>query len=231
MLRLYTELEIERLAQQLLSTKPQLPSRLPIDVELLLESQPGVVLKVVPGMMARFSVHACVCRSADQQTTLVYVDRAVSDSRTEWYYREILAEVLGHMTLHAAVLDQTIGIDDYLALRSSPEWPRIARDVRRFALGLLAPEELVEREADAAYRRLVVGSGHDRVVAYLCLFFELERTFCTSRKLILPRMLRRPCDIRGRLINSMTRESPRLLGPDSAGLGSAVQLELFAHYE
>ena len=211
MLRQYTELEIENFAWELLRCEPKVRACLPIDVELLLELQ-DISLVVVAGLIPRFSVECCAYRLNPNGQIIVAIEKLIADSRPEPSYRQILAKVLGHLTLHKGVIDQTGSIDDYLVLRSSSIWPRIEYDAQRFAVSLMAPEELVAQAAAPHYAQLIAEQGFTDLHAIeQQLRNYLATTFLVTTEQIHQRMVRWPCQLYQRVRKSVSLRSARLL--------------------
>ena len=228
MLRSYTELEIEHLAWKLLRSEPKVRSRLPIDVELLVESQPNLVLRIVPGLVARFSIECCVVRGGRADERVVWVDKLVADSRPLSHYRQLLAELLGHLALHEAVLDQTDSSEDYLAIRNSPQWERIERDARRFAVSIMAPEEMVIQAAEEIYPGLVTQPGMQSPDAIQRLMRNcLAQAFSISTQQIHRRMVRWPCQIYARVEASLAIGSSQLVALPNSPATADDQRVLF----
>ena len=215
MLRQYTELEIENIAWELLRRKPKVRACLPIDVDLLLELQ-GISLVVVAGLIPRFSIECCAYQLHPNGEVIVAIEKFIADSRSEPSYRQILAKVLGHLTLHKEVLDQTSSIEDYLALRSSPAWPHMEHDAHRFAVSLMAPEELVAQAAAPLYAQLIAEQGFGELRAIEQQLRNcLATTFLVTTEQIHQRMVRWPCQIYQRVRKSVSLGSPQLLPLDS----------------
>ena len=211
MLRQYTELEIENFAWELLRREPKVRACLPIDVELLLELQ-NISLVVVAGLIPRFSVECCAYRLHPNGEVIVAIEKLIADSRPEPSYRQILAKVLGHLPLPQGVIDQTSSIEDYLVLRSSPIWPRIEYDAQKFAVSLMAPEELVAQAAVPLYAQLIAEQGFGELNAIeQQLRNYLATNFLVTTEQLHQRMVCWPCQIYQRVRKSVSLGSPRLL--------------------
>ncbi|MCG8449589.1 MAG: helix-turn-helix domain-containing protein [Pirellulales bacterium] len=199
-----TELAIEWRVRQLLGRRSTQIASAPVDVESLLETEADVRLEIVPGMIPRFSVQACIVRSAEQTT--LYVDRIVADSRPTSSYRYLLAQCYA-----PAVLWQSLNARQdagwFLDLQSNGYWSGAQRDCERFALAMMLPATPVLSGAESAYRELVQQQGWvelDEATSWVRN--RLAEQFAVPPALVHRRLLGWPCHLYGRIAQALAAE-------------------------
>lgn len=202
-----TELAIEWRVRRLLGRREAPMVAAPIDVEAALESQAGVRLVVVPGLIPRFSVQACVVASAAGLT--IYVDRIVADSRPMAAYRQLLALCFAPAALWQA--DERIRAAEFLQLSANGVWSSCIRDCERFALAMLLPANPVLMGAESAYTELVQQQGWvDVDDAARALRNRLAEQFAVPTALVQRRLVGWPCHLYGRVAQALAAEEPTL---------------------
>ena len=204
-----TELAIEWRVRRLLGRRNSLVAAGPVDVESALERQANVRLEIVPGLVPRFSVQACVVKSPDAVT--IYVDRIVGDSRPLASYRQVLAECYAPAALWGddALADQAACW--FERLQASDAWPRALRDCRRFALAMLLPANPVLAGAEIAYRELVEQQGWvEPEVGARVVRNRVAEQFAVPPAEVHRRMVAWPCHLYGRIAQALAAQEPTL---------------------
>lgn len=146
MIKSYTPLEIEHFAWDVIRNNDRVRGRIPIDVEYLLECS-GAVLRVIAGLVPKWSVGYLICRNESINRIEVIVDQTLADSPSNSGYRFAIGEALGILTLHSAILDQIDSFDEFNSFLNSQERTLIYRESKMFAVALMAPEPLIVRES------------------------------------------------------------------------------------
>ncbi len=153
----YSIRELERRAAETLARYLEAPLVMPIDVDLLAERLPGVELDLSPGILERFGLPGVVFRRAPGAYT-IRIDMDVADHRLH-FYRFTLAEEVGHILLHGAVIDRVTSTAEAARLQAEPGYEDLDRNARWFASALLMPPAELARDARTIYRELVRRRG------------------------------------------------------------------------
>jgi transcriptional regulator with XRE-family HTH domain len=199
-----TELAAEWRVRKLLGRRDMPISAAPVDVEAVLESQAGVRIEIVAGLVPRYSVQACALIADDSLTFLV--DRIVADSRPLASYRELLARCYAPMALWLNA-QETPATHWFFKLQQDEAWPRMLRDCERFALSMLLPAGPVLVAAETAYREVVEQQGWvDTETAVRTVRNRLAEQFAVPPLLVHTRLTRWPCHVYGRIAQALAAE-------------------------
>jgi len=206
----YTTKEIERRAANLLKAKCGQNPHPPIDLELLLESMPGVRLDIITNLRLRHNVEGCVCKELESGLIYVYVDAEIA--RNEFHYRTVIGEELGHIQLHAKLIESLQCVDDFLDIQHHCDWMIAERDARSFGRAIAMPFPALVKEAEAIYESLVDVAGFgDRNAIEKYLRNGLADTFGVRPDDIQRRLVRPPSNILERVALSIRKCSSELL--------------------
>jgi len=204
-----TELAIEWRVRRLLGRRNSQLAPGPVDVEAVLENEAGVRLEIVPGLIPRFSVQACIVECSDHTT--LYVDRIVADSRPLASYRHLLAKCYAIASLWSELVDQPTRAIWLQKLRASDTWTLALRDCERFALALLLPANPVLAESESVYRELVEQQGWvEDDVGTRWVRNRLAERFAVPPTLVHRRLVGWPCHLYGRIAQALAAQEPTL---------------------
>lgn len=204
-----TELAIEWRVRRLLGRRNSHVAAGPVDVEAALEDQGNIRLEILPGLVPRFSVQACVANSAKGLT--IFVDRIVADSRPLATYRQLLAQCYAPTALWSDNCEMIPGADWFEHLRASNLWPTALRDCERFALAMLLPARLVLTGTEEAYRELVEQQGWvDSEEGARAVRNRLAEQFAVPPALMHRRLVGWPCHLYGRIAQALAAQEPTL---------------------
>jgi len=104
----YTASRLERMAITLLKGRIKGSTTVPIDIDFILEQEPGVLLDYIPGIKTRFGVAGVVYRE-DHQRFRVIIDAEVADSiKYHNFYRFTVAEEFAHIKLHKKIGEESL---------------------------------------------------------------------------------------------------------------------------
>lgn len=148
----YTTRQIEDSARDLLRTHFPGGITIPVDIDYLLEGEPGVVLDIQGGLQD-LGVPGLILHHPAERRFSVYIDTRVADGLPA-FYRFTVAEELAHLRLHRAVLARITTVEAFLAVYHAPEYHYLDRNAKRLAAALLMPEENLRADARAAFARL-----------------------------------------------------------------------------
>ena len=224
-----TELEIEWRVRSLLGPRNTPIVSAPIDVESVLENGAQVRLEIVPGLVPRFSVQACVLRHEDQLT--IVIDRIVGDSRPTSSYRHVLAQCYAPIALRECFqgLATTGAFFDLLADGS---WPLFRRDCSRFALSLMLPATPLLQAAESAYRELISQQGWVELEeATRTIRNRLAEQFAVPTTLVHHRLMGWPCHLYGRIAQALAAQEPTLPPTDWMEVTSSSRQRLLFENE
>jgi transcriptional regulator with XRE-family HTH domain len=203
-----TELAAEWRVRKLLGRRDSPIAAAPVDVEAVLESQAGVRIEIVAGLVPRFSVQACAMIHEGGITFLV--DRIVADSRPLASYRELLARCYAPAALWMSV-DARPTANWFFHLHQDKDWPQLVRDCERFSLSMLLPAAPVLAAAETAYREVVEQQGWvETEVATRAVRNRLAKQFAVPPLLVHTRLVRWPCHVYGRIAQALAAEEVTL---------------------
>jgi len=155
----YSVAELERRAEQLIRGRCGWPPSIPVDIESLVDQEPGVLLDILPGLQELCGVVGLARYESDTDTMRIIIDAEVADHPSGSFYRFTMAEEFAHVLLHRNIMAQVQTLEDLLALHAWSGYHEIDRNAKRLAAALLMPTITVSREARALYPRLVKAAG------------------------------------------------------------------------
>ncbi|HAS17007.1 MAG: hypothetical protein A2Y48_03680 [Nitrospirae bacterium RIFCSPLOW2_12_42_9] len=155
----YTASRLEHMAITLLKGRLKGPITVPVDIDYILEQEPGVLLDYIPEIKERFGVAGLVYRE-DHKRFRVIIDAEVADAiRYHNFYRFTVAEEFSHIKLHRKIIEQITDLETAIELLQQSEYEAMDRNAKRFAAAILMPSELVLRDARELYPGLVKVAG------------------------------------------------------------------------
>ncbi|MCH2113418.1 MAG: helix-turn-helix domain-containing protein [Pirellulales bacterium] len=221
-----TELAVEWRVRHLLGRRSTQIATAPVDVESVLETEAGVRLEIVPGLIPRFSIQACAVKSAGHTT--LWIDRIVADSRPTAAYRHLLAQTFAPAALwaHSKEAEDATW---FLGLPRDGTWARLERECDRFALAALLPASPVLNAAQAIYRELVQQQGWVELEeAVRWVRNRLAEQFAVPPNVVHRRLVGWPCHLYVRIAQALAAEELSLPPADwIASQFSPQQLTLF----
>lgn len=160
----YTAVELERLAIYFLREKCKPAVSTPIDIDYLIENEPGVILDYKQWLRDRHGVAGLVWRQSEG-CFIVYIDEDIVDTNPN-FYRFTVAEELAHLRLHRKILESITSEELAIELIEWEGYWEVNRNAQRFAAALLMPSDLVIQDARDMYSLIVnkVGFGDVEVI-------------------------------------------------------------------
>lgn len=178
----YSAGELERVADRLLRERSQPEVVIPIDVDLLVEQEPGVILDYRSGLERAFGVVGVVVHYPEEEMFAIYIDQEVADHRPN-FYRFTLAEEFAHLVIHRSVIQQAKTLDDAVWLHEWLRYKEIDRNAKRLAAALLMPPRHVLKDAADLYQGMVRHVGFENPPAVKkYLVDQLSRRYQVSRE-------------------------------------------------
>jgi hypothetical protein len=233
----YTRLELERNVNKLLLSLPGMSDSSPVGVGRILEKVPGYLFTHPSPLLAQeLGVEAMVMTPTHGHRCLVVVvDLGLMIQRDSAPYRIALAEEIGHMHLHRAVMLEINNVDDFLDLQEHPNWDIAERDAKFWARALLMPGHLLESISEVTYKRLARELGFGDSFQFAAVFTaHLATAFEIPLEDAQKRIDQYVGDLRGRLERSIATRSGELLGMNDTAVAlrreyqpSLTGLELF----
>jgi hypothetical protein len=160
----YSDAELEKRASQFLAAQYGTVVRIPVDVDWLLTTLPGVDLDCYPGLAANYAIEGGVWRDTESGLLMVYIDERLMDDNTVrgiTRYRTTVAEELAHLLIHRDVIEQVQGPDNFRELHNQILRTRVEKNAKRMAAALLMPKEQLWDEAAKEYQLQVQRRGTD----------------------------------------------------------------------
>lgn len=151
----YSAGDLERVAASLLGARFPDGVPIPVDIDYLVESEPGVTLDVMRGLRDEHGVAGAVLAHPEEGGRItVLIDAEVADGQAP-FYRFTLAEEFSHVVLHREVIRGVRTLEDVVALHQSPEYyDTLDRNAKRLAAALLMPAERLREDARALFPQL-----------------------------------------------------------------------------
>lgn len=138
LLREYSVAELERIAEQY-HEKHKDGFTIPVDIELIIESTPGIDLDVYPRLMANHGVMGMAGINPDG-TFSIYIDDVLADNDAQQRKaRMTLAEEFAHLLIHGEAIRHVKTPQDFTLIHNHPKWPIYDRNAKRLAAALLMP--------------------------------------------------------------------------------------------
>ena len=138
----YSVRDLEKIARDLLRERwPTLA--IPVDIDLIVEREPGVVLDTMRGLKELCGVAGATVYHPKED-------------------RFTVAEELGHLKLHSSVLRKVKTIQDADALHASKAYQTADRNAKWLASALLMPADPLLQDARQLYAGLVKECGFDQ---------------------------------------------------------------------
>lgn len=152
--------QIERAAHDFLRERFGPSVSIPVDIDLLVESLPGVDLDYWPALRANHRLDGMVMRDPESGDLFVYIDEHIADTQPN-RYRMTVAEELGHLVLHRKVIESVASPEDFRAVQNHYRGWNMERNAKRFAAAILMPAENVLASPQALYPQLVRVAGYN----------------------------------------------------------------------
>jgi len=155
----YSASELERRAEELLRARCGWPPPIPVDIDFLVDQQPGVLLDILPGLRTVCGAAGLVRYEPEKDCLRVIVDAEVADHPSASFYRFTVAEEFAHVLLHRDIMTQVRNVEDLAALHTWSGYHEIDRNAKRLAAALLMPTITVSARARTLYTDLVKAAG------------------------------------------------------------------------
>ena len=142
----YTRLTLEKLVDQFLRVRPFVSKYPPVNVEMILDRISDVKkVECVPLLAFNFKTEAMVLTPRFMHRDLtICVDQEIMNARDPAPYNMAVAEEIGHITLHRAVMLEIESQEDFADLQRHPMWYRAEHDAKYFGRALLMPRNMLE---------------------------------------------------------------------------------------
>ena len=200
----YTAAELERRAEDLVRTRCGWPPDLPVDVEFLVDQEPGVLLDILPGLRATCGVAGLLRYEPETNRMRVIIDAEVADHPSASFYRFTVAEEFAHILLHRDIMAQTRTAEDLEELHGWSGYEVIDRNAKRLAAALLMPTITVSAQARTLYAQFVKIAGFGDPAAILAHLEErLARLHAVSASAMRHRLKEWPIRITQKIERAM----------------------------
>ncbi len=150
LLREYSVAELERIAEQY-HEKHKDGFAIPVDIELIIESTPGIDLDVYPRLMANHGVMGMAGINKDG-TFSIFIDDVLADNDAQQRKaRMTLAEEFAHLLIHGDAIRKVNTPQDFALIHNHPKWPLYDRNAKRLAAALLMPARTLIEDGSQWY--------------------------------------------------------------------------------
>jgi len=206
----YPANELERIAAARLAARFPGGVTIPVDIDYLVESEPGVTLDVMRGLRDGYGIAGAVVAHPEEGDRLtVLIDSNVADGAVA-FYRFTVAEEFGHIVLHRDVLRSVRTLEQVAALHQSPAYyDTLDRNAKRFAAAVLMPPAILRDDAHAFCTPLRA-AGHDMKALNGKLTIRLAQRYGVSTTAMGIRLCEWPCSVADAVREMYTRNLPAL---------------------
>ncbi len=150
----FTIPELERKARHLLAERFPEGVSIPVDIDFLVETEPGVTLDTLRGLRSQFRIAGLTLAHPAEKRFTVYIDQDVADGLPA-FYRFTVAEEFAHLVLHQSLLLGVKTLEDAVRLHESPAYyGDFDRNAKWFASAILMPEDLLREDARTIFAGL-----------------------------------------------------------------------------
>lgn len=203
----YTAAELERRAEALLRERCGWPPQIPVDIELLVDREPGVLLDILPGLQSVCGVAGLVRYEQKTDRMRLIIDADVADHPSASFYRFTVAEEFAHVILHREIMAQVQTGADLGELHAWEGYREIDWNAKRLAAALLMPSISVAQEAGRLYPSLVKEFGFANQGQLLATLAErLARLHSVSPQSMRKRLREWPLRITQRVEASLRQQ-------------------------
>ena len=154
LLREYKVEELERIAEQY-HKKMENGFTIPVDIDRIIESTPGIDLDVYPRLKANHNILGMAGINPDGTFSIFIDDELMDQDSQQRRARMTLAEEFAHILIHSEAIRQVKYPKDFLLIHSHPKWPIFDRNAKRLAAALLMPARSVTEDGAEWYSKVV----------------------------------------------------------------------------
>lgn len=168
----YSNPQLEAKVDRFLRKRPYVDAAPPVDVEVILDRMPEVKNQdVMPILATEYHCEAIVLAKVFMHRHLtVVMDQGIMDQRDPAPYNMAIAEEIGHIELHRAVMLEIQSEADFLELQRHPNWRIAEWDAKYFGRALLMPRLMLEAAASNIYHRVADEIGFGSAFQFSQLF-------------------------------------------------------------
>lgn len=186
--------ELERIARRLLEERFSEGVSIPVDIDYLAETEPGVSLDIMPGLRHTFGIAGAVVVHPEERRFTILIDQSVADGNAA-FYRFTVAEEFSHLILHRAILEQIKTVEDAARLHVSPAYyDHLDRNAKWLASALLMPEWCLQEDAKAFFTTLRTARLDEQTLTYK-LTIRLAQRYNVSQAAMSHRLRNWPLNI------------------------------------
>jgi hypothetical protein len=186
--------QLEAIAGQILQKRFPAGPTIPVDIDFIVESEPGVTLDVAPGLRAACGIAGAVLAHPKESRFTIVIDEAVADGNAT-FYRFTVAEEYAHLVLHRGILERVESIDDVVQLHKSDEYYKVLdRNAKWLAGSILMPTNALRRDAQIRFAELRKrGLGEEELASKMTI--QLAQHYNVSRMTMAYRLTDWPLSI------------------------------------
>ena len=201
----YSIPRLEQIAKLLLEERwPGLT--IPVDIDYIVEQEPGTVLDYLPGLRSVHGVAGAVISHPEEARFTILVDEGIADGNL-FFYRFTVAEEFAHLKLHRKLLVAVTSLEEVIQLHEWDRYYEIDRNAKWLASSLLIPPGPVLEDTHRLYPEMVRRVGFtnpEAVKAYV--IDRLSRKYLVSPPTMRYRLQQRPIDVLKKIDTAMGNE-------------------------
>lgn len=201
----YSIQRLEQIAKLLLEERwPGLT--IPVDIDYVVEQEPGTILDYLPGLRAVHGVAGAVISHPDEARFTILIDQEVADGNLS-FYRFTVAEEFAHLRLHRKLLATVTSLKEVIQLHEWEGYSESDRHAKWLASALLIPAGAVLEDAHRLYPEMVrrVGFANPEAVKDYVVD-RLSRKYLVSPSTMRYRLQRWPVDVLKKIDTAMRDE-------------------------
>ncbi len=166
----YAVRELERIAAHILQQRFPEGVTIPVDIDLIVDTEPNVSLDVAPSLQEACGIAGAVVAHPKEGRFTILIDERVADGNAA-FYRFTVAEEFAHLVLHRGILETVRDLDDVMDLQASEKYYGVLdRNAKRLASCILMPTGLLRQDARARFTRLrATGLGEEELASKLTI--------------------------------------------------------------
>lgn len=154
LLREYKVEELERIAE-LYHKKMENGFSIPVDIDLIIESMPGVDLDIYPCLKANHGILGMAGINENGMISIYIDDELMDQDSQQRRARMTLAEEFAHILIHGEAIQHVKSPKDFCLIHSHPKWPTFDRNAKRLAAALLMPARTIIEDGSEWYSKVI----------------------------------------------------------------------------
>lgn len=190
----YTVRELEAIAVGILRQRFPAGVPIPVDIDLVVDTEPDVTLDVAPGLRDSCGAAGAVVAHPKEGRFTILIDERVADGNAA-FYRFTVAEEYAHLVLHRGMLAEVQDLEDVVRLHESDAYYKVLdRNAKRLAGIILMPTDPLRQDARVLFAALRAARlGEEELAGKMTI--QLAQRYNVSRTTMAIRLTEWPVSI------------------------------------